>query len=118
MYADFFATKNYEGPLLCMADAPKHEAMKKPCMQAWMKFLSQMEEFVCQGKKFLVCETLTPADFVIGGWYVNLAANPNRPHYKPEFAMLLKKFPNFAAYGERFRAENKTYLDSRPAKPA
>jgi len=83
----------------------------------WTKFLGFMEEFVTTGKKFLVCDTVTCADFLIGALYINLFTNPNRPFYKPEYEALMKKFPNFCAWGERFRAENKAYLDAREARP-
>ena len=77
-----------------------------------------MDEFVSRGHKFLCCDTLTPADFAVGAVYTNLFCNANRTYYKPEYEMLMKKYPKFAAYGERFRAENKAYLDKRPACPA
>ena len=60
----------------------------------------------------MVGDKLTCADFWIGGLYTNYANNPNC--YTPErWAALLNDFPAFKAYGERFAAENKAWLDSR-----
>ena len=50
---------------------------------------------------FLVGNELCWADFLIGGFYTNFCINPMV--YAPERrAQLLKDFPNFKAYGERF----------------
>ena len=54
---------------------------------------------------------------MIGAWYTDYFANDNCPFYRAEFAALLRKFPNFKAYGERFKAENQAWIDKRPPGP-
>ena len=68
------------------------------------KFLTVIEP-ICAKGQFLVGDKLTCADFWIGGFYTNYAANPLC--YTPErWAALLDQFPAFKAYGERFVAAN------------
>ena len=43
--------------------------------------------------------------------------NANVGFGKDQWAACKTKFPNFAAYGERFKAENATYLNKRPVAP-
>ena len=60
---------------------------------------------------------LTAADFCVGSIYANYVANPNVGFAKDRWAAILTQFPNFKAYGERFAAEMKAYLSSRPVCP-
>ena len=115
LFADFLKPAMWGG-LLSEKDLP---GKKSAVIAHWDKFLGFMEEFVApSGKKFLCGNTLTPADFMIGALYVDfLGPNPNRPFYQEEFAALLKKHPNFVAYGERFRVENQAWIDERPPGP-
>ena len=85
----------------------------------WDKFLGFLEEFVDpkHGRRFLVSNELTPADFMIGSLYVDFLGNPNVPYYNAEFKALMKKHPNFCAYGDRFAEENKDHIASRAESP-
>ena len=70
----------------------------------------------CARGNFIAGEKLTIADFMVGSLYVNYFTNPQV--YEPEnWEKVLAKFPNFKAYGERFAAANKVYLDQRPKYP-
>ena len=61
--------------------------------------------------KFLVGDELCYADFFIGGIYTNWFTNPK--FYAPErWTKLMNEYPNFKAYGERFKKEMADYLSS------
>ena len=78
-------------------------------------FLKHVEGRLANSK-FLVGDDLTIADFWIGGFYTNYAANPIV--YAPErWSALMDKHPNFKAYGERFKEANAKWLSSRPPAP-
>ena len=66
-------------------------------------FLAKIEER-CGAGEFLVGNTLTCADFYIGGLYTNYCANPDITFAKDQWAAVLDKFPNFKAYGQRYVA--------------
>ena len=66
---------------------------------------------------FMVGDKLTAADFVIGGLYTNYFNNQNVGYCKDKFEAVRDAHPNFKAYGDRFTAEMKSYLDSRPSCP-
>ena len=113
---DFFSSKNYEGPVFAKTDAER-QALCAPWMKAWSKYLGFMDEFVSSGKKFLVGDSITIADFWVGKFYTDMFANDLYP-FKKERAMLMGMHPNFKNYGERFKAEMRPYLDTRAPKPA
>ena len=79
-------------------------------------FLSRIDAKFTSSSR-LVGDRLTIADFCIGGIYTNFAANPNVSYGGEKWGALLDKFPNFKAYGERFRGHMEAYLSSRPAAP-
>lgn len=84
------------------------------------KFLKVVEGELAKHSNNWVCgDKLTVADFWIGGLYVNVFTNPNRPQNwgSEEFAKLMNDFPNYKAYGEKFAAEIKPRLDTRAAYP-
>ena len=81
------------------------------------KFLQEIDPKCGGDTKFLLGDKLTIADFWIGGFYTNYAANPNIDYAPERWAALLEEYPNFKAYGERFTEENKAYLKKRPSYP-
>lgn len=62
-------------------------------------------------------EKITIADFFIGGIYTNWITNPNVPWGKDKYAKLMEDHATFKAFGERFAAEVKGRLDTRPSYP-
>ena len=76
------------------------------------KYLAKLEPYVSKGE-FIAGNKLSSADFVVGGLYVNYFVNKDCPFAAEEFAKILEEFPNFKAYGERFVAANKSYLETR-----
>ena len=81
------------------------------------KFLDLVEPICNEGHKFLVGDTLTCADFWIGGLYVNYINNSAITFGQDKFATCLDNYPGFKAYSERFVAEMADYLSKRPACP-
>ena len=79
-------------------------------------FLKSIDHLCAKGE-FLVGDSLTTADFWIGGLYTNFCANENVGFAKERWQAILEEFPNFKAYGERFAQANSTYLGSRPSYP-
>ena len=66
--------------------------------------------------QFLCGDKLTCADFMVGNLYVSLATNAGA-YGRDAWAGLLTQFPNFKAYGERYRAANSAWLSKREARP-
>ena len=105
-------------PKLCAPCYTKDEAAK-PALVAEIfekllpNFLKQVEP-ICARGEFLVGDSLTIADFWIGGLYTNFCTNEAVGCAKEQWATALDEFPNFKAYGERFAEANKTYLAARP----
>ena len=66
----------------------------------------------CARGGFIAGDKLTIADFFIGSLYVNYFNNPET-FEQENWAKVLANFPNFKAYGERFAAANKAYLETR-----
>jgi len=64
---------------------------------------------VGDGSKFYM------ADFYVGTIWTDILNNPKTWMTKAEIKAICDKFPEFVAYGARFDAENKKYLDMRPA---
>ena len=76
------------------------------------KFLRVCEPMCAKGE-WLCGPKLTVADFWIGGMYTNLINNEHcfgREHWDA----CLDEFPAFKAYGQKFAAEVKKRLESRP----
>ena len=72
--------------------------------------LTKLEKDLNHGN-FIVGNELCFADFLIGGMYVNFATNPMM--YSPDrWVKLLNDFPKYKAYGERFKKEMASYLNS------
>ena len=86
-----------------------HEAMFKEIFEtAIPKFLDKIDQRCSEGE-FLVGNTLTIADFYIGGLYTNYLANPNGTFAMDKRAAILEKYPNFKAYGERYAEATKAW---------
>jgi len=75
------------------------------------KFLAAIEPHL-KANKFIGGNKLSFADFFVGGSiYCSCATNPRI--YSPEkWAALVAKFPTFRDYGERFKVEMSSYLNS------
>jgi len=56
--------------------------------------------------QFLCGDKLTIADFLIGGLYVNTIINDKALFGKEKWSELMKEYPNFKNYGERFKEAN------------
>jgi glutathione S-transferase len=67
----------------------------------------------CVNGEWLVGNRLTIADFVYGNVYVNYFANDNVAFAKDRFKSTLEEYPNFKAFGEKFKLENKKHIDAR-----
>ena len=65
---------------------------------------------------FLFGDKLMTADFMVGNIYVSHCMLPDN-YGQDTIDKFLAKYPWFAAYGKRFAAENKAYLDKRPKCP-
>ena len=74
-------------------------------------------EPICAKGEFLVGDSLTTADFWIGGLYTNFFANKAVGFAPEKWAALLELYPAFKAYGERFAASNAEYLAKRASYP-
>mmetsp|Transcript_7412 Transcript_7412/g.12523 ORF Transcript_7412/g.12523 Transcript_7412/m.12523 type:complete len:210 (-) Transcript_7412:72-701(-) len=124
--------KAYESDMLCDVYADVIGVMYKPLFaegqgkldimediftKVLPKFLTFLEPILAKGTKFLVGDSLSCADFWIGGLYTNYFNNKGVGYAPERFAELLEKYPNFKAYGERFASEMKEYLESRPVCP-
>lgn len=72
----------------------------------------QIIDSECARGSFIAGDKLTIADFFIGSLYVNYFNNPEC-FEQENWAKVLANFPNFKAYGERFAAANKAYLETR-----
>ena len=68
-------------------------------------------------RKFIAGDNLTFADFYCGGLYTNFVNNDIVGFAADKWKTALDNAPNFKAYGERFSAEMKTYLDTRAKAP-
>merc|ERR1740138_1255673 len=75
-----------------LLEAPFPNPLSK-AIPDWIDFL---EPYLDNGK-FLCGDSLTIADFLIGGLYVNTIVKD-----KTKWTELLQKYPNFKNYGERF----------------
>ena len=81
------------------------------------KFMAFIDARCAKGE-FLVGDKLTIADFYIGGSLYALGLGCESFFMGDEKRnAILDKYPNFKAYGERFVAANKKFLDSNPAYP-
>ena len=93
----------------------KNQACDKAFNQVLPKELAKVEAAL-GNKKFLIGETLTIADFYWGNFYASWLTNPLA--YEPDRrADILKKFPKYTAYGNRFIAEIGDSLKTRPPRP-
>ncbi len=89
------------------------EEVKKLFSEVFPKFLSNAEKYLDDGHKFLVSDNLTIADFIIGGFYVNVVTNKKFAYAQSQYAELATRFPKFGAYGERFTSELRDVLAKR-----
>jgi glutathione S-transferase len=99
------------------APAEKKEAL---CDEIFDKVLPGFMEKIADAlalEQFICGAELTIADFWVAGLYVNLMNNPIVGFAPERWAKAKEDYPAYAAYGERFTAANKEYLDSRPARP-
>lgn len=80
------------------------------------RFLDQIEEQAGKAE-FLCGDDLTIADFWIGGLYTNYINNPHVGFAKESWEAALDTYPNFKAYGERFKKEMASYLEKRDPMP-
>ena len=81
------------------------EHIKKFFDETLPKFLREVEP-VCAEHKFIVADTITIADFRLGGLYTNYIMNDAMQYGRDQYGNCLDNFPNFKAYGERFTKEN------------
>ena len=81
-----------------------------------MKGLMPYLKKSCETKCWLICDHLTPADFWLGHMYVSHMTNPLNPN-KERYAKIIGMCPELKDFGERFRTENKAWLDKRPQCP-
>lgn len=103
---------NFKPPVLPFGDDLKLPVpIPNNAIPKWIEFL---EPYLNDGE-FLCGEKLTIADFVIGGLYTNTITN-EKSGGKEKWSDLLKKYPKFEAYGERFAEANKMYLTTRASK--
>merc|ERR1712046_298373 len=99
---------NFEPPTL-LGDMKLPVPIPNKAIPQWIEFL---DPYLKEGE-FLCGEKLTIADFLIGGLYVNTITNKKAPFGTEKWSELLKKYPNFKAYGEKFAEANKAYLSTR-----
>ena len=81
------------------------------------EMMTKMTPNLKMDKKFLFGDSLTIADFWIGGLYVNLINNPAVGFAPEKWAKAKVDYPEFTAYGERFTKEMGEYLTTRGARP-
>ena len=62
---------------------------------------------------FLCGSKLTLGDFILGGMYTNVFCN-DQLYCADQWKALLKDHEGYEAYGKRFAAEFKDYLEKRP----
>ena len=89
--------------------------MKKLFEETLPKLMNVLKPRLLRGG-WLVGRKMTIADYIIGSIYTDRAVNDSC-YGREEWALFLKKFPEFENYGKRFAAENATYLGQRPARP-
>ena len=65
---------------------------------------------------WLLGDKISLVDFFWGNLYSQWFARPDI-YDKEKFDALAEQHPKFKAYGERFIAANKSYLDTRPKVP-
>lgn len=88
----------------------------------WAKlddFLTFLEPYCAKGQ-FLCGNKLSVADFWVGAMVTGLFKNPNSFGHEggaDSFESKGSKYPAFMAYCDRFCAENKKRMDTRPALP-
>lgn len=99
---------NFKPPML-PGDIKLPVPIPNKAIPKWIEFL---EPYLNEGE-FLCGEKLTIADFVIGGLYTNTITNDNTLFGVDKWSDLLKKYPNFKSYGEKFAEANKEYLSTR-----
>jgi len=104
---------NFKPPMLPGLEVKLPVPVPNKAIPQWIEFL---EPYLKEGE-FLCGEKLTIADFVIGGLYTNTFTNEKAPFGVEKWSALLKKYPNFEAYGKRFEEANTEYLSTRtPSK--
>ena len=91
------------------------EAAIANCFDNALPALMKVLEPRLQDSGFLFGEKLTLADFIIGGFYTNMFANPKARFGVEDgkWAAFLAANPKFEAYGKRFAEANKDYLEKR-----
>ena len=117
MLSDFFNEifNDLAGPALAPDEATKNAAIKKVFEQRLPYIMTVIKPRLDKGG-WLVGNRMSTADFWYGTMYTSLIANPNA-YGRTEFGAFLKANPSFEAYGKRFAAEHKRYLDSRQPSP-
>jgi len=95
-------------------EAEQKEKQVKAIEEEFPKLMTNLDEWLKEDK-FLLGDKLSVCDFFVGSFYLAMCVNP-KGRYGVEdgkWAKILKKYPKFKAYGERFRAENKEYVESK-----
>ena len=104
----------FYGPFF--APEEKRPEMVKDIMEKIIPTLMKtLEPYL--GGTFLVGDKITVADFWIGGLYTNFMNHAEIGFGAEDWAKAKADYPKFAAYGERFAAENAAYLSSRAVAP-
>ena len=75
--------------------------------------MKQIDPILQKGTWINGTAKLTYADFVVGGLYTNMINNKGVGFEAERWAKAKEQYAAFTAYGEKFSAENKDYLESR-----
>ena len=97
------------------SDSEKPAVIEKIINVVMPKFLKGTDAYYAKGA-FITGDKLCCADFMVGNIYVTYATNP-ASYAQDKWEKLMNDFPNFKAYGERYRAANVAWLDKRPVRP-
>ena len=110
-YIDMFAAPS-------SAKSPEEKAeLSKTAFMKVCTFIDSLKPFLeNKTSGFLFGDKLMSADFMVGMFFTTQCMNPDM-FGQDVIDMFLAKYPWFVAYGKRFAAENKAYLDSRPKCP-
>ena len=112
---DFYDNFNaFFGPMF-FPPGPAQDGAIEGAVAAATKFCKMNEARLAKGQ-FMMGPKLYIIDFWLGGLYTNIIANPDC-YGREQWAAFLKAHPAYDAYGKRFAAANKEYLDRRGPSP-
>merc|ERR1739838_112058 len=102
-------------PRLMYKDEAELEVYReKVFTEEFPKLMKNLDKWL-QGDAFLLGKKLSVCDFFVGSFYLAMCVNPMCRYGVADgkWAKILEQYPKFRAYGERFRAENKKWIDVR-----